>query len=171
LAALPFRRYQSTPDASAAPAALSGPAQSALDKMPKAEADHSTIAVSSLDALPTWNPEPAPQPPRQIDIPLTYEDLAMPIDQPAAIQQRFNATAAVRQQQIERQRESGLVMPSMEAMTLDQREQIETLPAPTATDEGRAGGQLASSTPSEPQFQPLPQPLPETRQHHWIRQP
>ena len=50
-----------------------------------------------------------------------------------------------------------MVMPSLESLTLQQREQIETLPVPELSQpESRAGGRLASSTPADPRNQPDP---------------
>ncbi len=199
LLALPFRRHPATPDASVAPAALSGPSQSALDTTLEPQSRQTTaIADNTLDSLPVWNPTPVVRQSRQLDIPLTYEDLALPIDQPAAIEQRFSATARVQEKKEARRRESAMVMPSLESLTLQQREQMETLPTPeTYPDENRAGGRLASSAASRqsntnpqvtanpqantgfqadasnqgPSFQAFPALEPEAREHHWIQQP
>lgn len=203
LAALPFRRYQSSQDASIAPAAVSGPSNSALDSHPSTDPVQMAAVTPSLDSLPTWDPAPAPTQSRQPDIPLTYEDLALPVDQPAAIERRFNATARVQEQRLQNQRGPSLstqgqrigepahpesfVMPSMDSLTMEQHDQLESLPAPTfpSPNESTAGGRLASATPPESTFptqptlptqpifqdEPTYQSQPETRQHHWIRQP
>jgi hypothetical protein len=179
LAALPFRHGPSPSDASTTPATVSGPIHTLLDSIPEAPSDSAVaLADHRLDSLPSWQPTSAPRPPRQPDIPLTYEDLALPIDQPSVIEQRFTATARVRDKlragetPINESADVALVMPEMETLTLEQRDHLESLPPATLPPaEPRAGGRLASSSPAGPRFQPLPQPEPETRQHHWIRQP
>lgn len=185
LAALPFRRYQAIPDASSAPLQVTGPSHSALDspQLESVEANSPPDAASGQSGVNSrlaaaasrpWPQPVAPPAPRTIDIPLTYEDLAQPIDQPAPIQRRYSATAMARQKQIERQRATELVMPAMESLALSQQQELEQAMAaadrPAATS--RATGTLASSTsPPERNIQPLPEAASDPRQRHWIRQP
>lgn len=227
LASLPFRRYP-TGDASMVPPAVTGPAQSELDpSVLSAPIEADPAVFASLDSLPSWVPPSVPPRSRQLDIPLTYEDLAMPIDQPAVIENRFNATARVYQKQNPQNHASPLLMPEMDSLAMQQEgsnpmfspstnsnvasnqpvygalgpgatspnamapnvsgsvtmgpsmAQLGPAAQPQASDRrsGTAGGFLASSQPSQPTFQPLPEPTvqPEptqpARQHHWIRQP
>ena len=162
MAALPFRRYQAIPDASAVPAQVTGPSHSALDgPVPGRRSDavvrESPNAAELNDAVlashvPTWQPPTAPRP-RQLDVPLTYDDLAVPIDQPKPIQDRFNATAAVRQIQVESERVASLEMPPMENLVASQQEELQRVinsmeapnPRPPAHAPGTAGGALAST--------------------------
>ena len=106
------------------------------------------------------------------DIPLTYEDLEVPIDQPEPIKQRFNATVANRAEQLERERVAGLVMPKLESLAVEQIQQIEKVAtqfAEQANDLPKVTGSLASSR--ETQVAPLPKAADANRQRHWIRQP
>ena len=207
LAALPFRRYQAIPDASAVPTQVTGPAQSALDgPVPGRRSDavvrESPDAADLNDAVlashvPSWQPPTTPRP-RQLDVPLTYDDLAVPIDQPKPIQDRFNATAAVRQIQVERERVASLEMPPMESLVASQQEELQRVIASMETSQprqpahtpgtaggalastslrpGRLGGSPATATPqmgtaSGQGLEPLPEVMPPQRQRHWIRQP
>ena len=138
LAALPFRRYQAIPDSSSTPVHATGPTDSAL-KMgainpisgpaftPPQMADamipgsilatHSDAAVedpdlNSLDRIANLSKTG-----RSPDAPLTYEDLVLPIEMPDIVQQRFNATAAVKSIQMEKERLADTPTPRMEPMT------------------------------------------------------
>ena len=202
LAALPFRKYQAIPDASSAPAQVTGPTQSALDQSnnsvlvtndslakepPKQTSEERFVALdtAALDAavldasvvasnLPPWQPN-APSPtPRSSDIPLSYEDLALPIDQPPPIVKRFNATVPIREQQLERERVSELVMPAMEQLAVTQQLELERVAESVRSftseqSSGKAKGSLASSRESS--IEPLPSESPNDRNRHWIRQP
>jgi hypothetical protein len=185
LAALPFRRYQAIPDASSAPLQVTGPSQSALDSpqldsveagSPPGGAAGEKVVDSGLLVATSrqWTEPVVPRAPRQIDIPLTYEDLALPIDQPSAIQQRFNATARAREKQLERKRIAELVMPAMESLAVSQQQQLERAAAAsnTQSETTRATGTLASSTSSpDRRLEQLPEVAPAERERHWIRQP
>lgn len=135
LAALPFRRYQAIPDASSDPIHVTGPTQSELtsnqfhqlaDASPqqqremtlhKIQADVLAASENLAPNLPRWE-APPPEPPKlAIEIPLTFEDLATPIDMPPPLQRRFNATTAARAAQVEEEnRVAGILMPKMESM-------------------------------------------------------
>jgi hypothetical protein len=54
---------------------------------------------------------------RSPEAPLTYEDLVLPIEMPDIVQQRFNATAAVKSIQMEKERLADTPPPRMEPMT------------------------------------------------------
>ncbi len=91
----------------------------------------------------------APATRRQIDIPLTYDDLAVPLDQPKPVMDRFSATATVQQKRLEQDRIAGLVMPPMESLPLAQQQELISVaksiaPAETQT-QSRASGRLAST--------------------------
>lgn len=195
LASLPFRRYQSIPDASADPVHVTGPTQSALAAPPSTLAlDQPQVqpGLESLPAqdlasnLPQWQPQPqtaAATAPRPIDVPLTFDDLMAPIDQPVPIQQRYGATVPIREQQLEAERVAGIVMPALESLAASEVKELEQglaqmqpQPEPVVTQpsrlppnrSSRASASLASS-----RDEPLPggnQPA-ETRARHWIRQP
>ena len=51
------------------------------------------------------------------DVPLTYEDLMLPIEMPEIVRERFNATAAVKSIQMDKDRLADNEMPRMEPMT------------------------------------------------------
>ncbi|MFK8110575.1 MAG: hypothetical protein AB8B91_00145 [Rubripirellula sp.] len=199
LAALPFRRYQAIPDASAEPVHVTGPEHSALTVPPSQLAESSADPVSeetlaSLQAqvlsieVPRFQRQSvsiAPESPRSIDVPLTFEDLMDPIDQPSPIKQRYSATTPIRAEAIERERVAGLVMPEMESLAASQveafnRSLVESKPQRLGTSQAegapvqntpRASASLASSREETIQRLPQAQTPPETRVRHWIRQP
>ena len=162
LAALPFRRYHSIQDASAEPSQVTGPSQTELQstqfdpsRASNAERFPSLVQSQFEDRFAGYADSyavassPATKRQRQLDIPLTYEDLATPIDPPAAIEQRFSATVGVREkqaaqrEQMQREHADALLMPGLETLSLQQREHLESLPDPVAVDqaeENRAGG-------------------------------
>ena len=184
LAALPFRRYQAIPYASSAPLQVTGPAQSALDSPQLDGVESGSLAGGELDptkacaefmavaARQPWDKAAISPERRSVDIPLTYEDLATPIDLPAAIRRRFNATAPVREKELERQRVAELVMPAMESLAVSQRQELERAKIAATSESGsrKATGTLASA-PSERNTQRLPEASTDQRTRHWIRQP
>jgi hypothetical protein len=111
--------------------------------------------------------------------PLTYEDLAMPIDLPDLMRQRYSATAPARRHQLERERVAALVMPDLETLALSQQEELERVAraaAKTLSADDRSGGPaatatLASTATRESQPESLPSTPPVERVRHWIRQP
>jgi len=218
LAALPFRRYQAIPDASSAPAQVTGPMQSALEPpLPATEArkdESNSVTVlfaASGDTQPpsqtqtaqTYTAQTYPVPTyhsdnlqrrnwlgrsrRRAEIPLTYEDLQVPIDQPEPIKERFNATVPIRALRLEQERTAELVMPAMESLATSQLEQIEKAAAEFAQGTGYQGtknlgtgkpgiitppavtGSLASSR--DRTLDQLPKSESSDRTRHWIRQP
>ena len=158
LAALPFRRYHAIPDSSTTPVHATGPTSSALQmgttspvsdaiftppQMAEAIipgsilATHSEINgagdpqdqhLNSLDRITNLSKTE-----RSPETPLTYEDLVLPIEMPDILQQRFNATAAVKSIQMEKERLADNAGPRMEPMT--------------ATSSGSAGPSLLASQP------------------------
>ncbi len=192
LAALPFRKYQAIPDASAAPAQVTGPTQSALDQSdtsvlvtndspakepPNQTTEERFVALDTavlVSNLPPWQPNTPSPTPRSSDIPLTYDDLAFPIEPPPPIAQRFNATAAIREQTLEQERVSALVMPAMEQLAAAQQLELQQVAENVRTvsdrlNESRATGSLASSRDAG--VEALPDETPVDRDRHWIRQP
>ena len=122
-------------------------------------------------ALPAWQPSsPAPAP-RNADIPLTYDDLVLPIDPPPPIAQRFGATVPIREQELEEERVAALVMPEIEQLAVSEQIELqrvaESVRERTSQRESKAGGRLASSRDANDDQ--LPEG--EQRQRHWIRQP
>jgi hypothetical protein len=176
LAALPFRRYPVLPDASSAPAQLTGPTRSALDKPAIDEPEVETAAhVSMLASLPPLpgldSPLPVPNAPPQrlrMDVPLSYEDLALPLDQPPVIDERFNATTKVHRQRLEQERVD-LVMPDIESLAAKQQKELQR--AATTAQQQLATGTQASSERRDAQIERLPESSPAERERHWIRQP
>jgi hypothetical protein len=193
LAALPFRRYQSIPDASNSPTQVTGPAQSVLqasELAPETNAEQ-LPSLSEMDRL--ISPRDAfystvgapPRRRRHVDIPLTYDDLAVPLDQPKPIRDRFNATTTVREQQLAEDRIAELVMPPMESLPIAEQQELsriaDSFVPPSTSGRGRASGRFASSTTessspfrSDDQVSVLDTSSTsdvETRQRHWIRQP
>ena len=142
LAALPFRRYQAIPDSSTTPVHATGPTNSALQMgaiNPVSDAIFSppqmadAILPGSILAthVDTDGPGELQQPhsnsldqitkfaktERFPDVPLTYEDLMLPIEMPEIVRERFNATAAVKSIQMDKDRLADNEMPRMEPMT------------------------------------------------------
>lgn len=142
VAALPFRRYQAIPDSSTTPVHVTGPTNSALQmsaanaisgaafappQMAEAILPGSILAthsentgvsrnqhedLNSSDRIPPLaNTTPAH------GGPLTYEDLVLPIEMPDIVQQRFNATAAVKSIQMENEHFANADKSRMEPMT------------------------------------------------------
>lgn len=119
---------------------------------------------------------------RHLDIPLTYDDLAVPLDQPKPLMDRYSATATVQQQKLEQEKIAALVMPPMESLPLTQQQELfrvaETVDAPAASTQSHASGRLASASGTDraangtsARLDTLPPPQDAQRQHHWIRQP
>jgi hypothetical protein len=184
LAALPFRRYQTIPDASTGPAQATGPTQSAIsERSLKMLVDSKSAGSSealSPPELPIWTPPEQPKR-RSESIPLTYEDLLVPIDRPDNVQQRFSATVEARQSQPDNSRLPELVMPALESLALSQQHEIESRIAVVGVDadrpransrESQREATLASATWRSAATDALP-PADQTmrRQRHWIRQP
>ena len=142
LAALPFRRYQAIPDSSITPVHATGPTDSALKmgtinpisgtvftppQMADAMIPGSILAPHSEAPLPGSAEDPhlnslnrisqRAKTERSPDAPLTYEDLVLPIQMPDILQERFNATAAVKSIQMEKERLADTPPPRMETMT------------------------------------------------------
>ena len=194
LAALPFRRYQTIPDASSSPGQLTGPSHSILHD----ESAESQLAIESMpsppmpkpgefnQSTPSWAPpSQRPRAPRQLDIPLTFEDLSVPLVAPDPLKERYSATVDVQRERRQRQRVEELTMPSIDTLAPGQLQQIHEAAsqfAPPLPDP-RAGGSLASAGSPPPSVQPRPTFQPEarirgaarsaqpSRQRHWIRQP
>lgn len=187
LAALPFRKYQVIPDASSDPSHVTGPTQSPLSSSVTADSAPKTEQLPSLADPGTFLPTTvAGQTPnrRHIDIPLTYDDLAVPLDQPKPVLDRFSAVASVHQQKLEQERVSSLVMPALESLPLAQQPDFvrhsDSVVSSIEQPQRRAAGRLASAMPPEPandevQSTPLGS-LPSAddeahSQRYWIRQP
>ena len=185
-AALPFRRYHGIPDASATPVQVTGPTHSALDAAEPGSGVFNALAtgespgdaVAELEGLaaklPSWSEAVAPQPPRRVDIPLSYEDLAQPIDPPVAIEERFNATSTVREKQLQRERVAGLVMPAMESLAVAQQQQLQQAAdslSAVGAQTPPASASLASTSSRDQHLERLPRAEPVERDRHWIRQP
>ncbi len=193
LAALPFRRYQSIPDASNSPTQVTGPAHSVLkasELAPETNAEQ-LPSLAEMDRLISphdafyRSASPPPRRRQHVDIPLTYDDLAVPLDQPKPIRERFNATTTVRKQQLQEDRIAELVMPPMESLPIADQQELsrvaDTFVQPGTSGRGQASGRFAS-TPSASNspfradekvsvLDTTPTAQAETRQRHWIRQP
>lgn len=190
LAALPFRRYQAIPDASSAPAQVTGPMQSVLqsnaavdiaaDRSQQQSAFDSASygygrSTGAYDSIA--HRRAVTQITRQrADIPLSYQDLEIPIDQPDPIKQRFNAAAPIRAEQLARERAAGLLMPAMETLAASQVDQIEIAAnqfVDASIDNAKVTGSLASARDAD--VEQLPQgkgsQQDADRERHWIRQP
>ena len=142
LAALPFRRYHAIPDSSTTPVHATGPTNSALQmgatsppseaafappQMAEAVLPGSILATHSENfGVSGMKPENPNSPDRVSSLantmpshgaPLTYEDLVLPIQMPDIVQRRFNATAAVKSIQMEKERVAEIKKSRMEPMT------------------------------------------------------
>lgn len=180
LAALPFRRYHIQTDG---PIQATGPSQSALDADANrglaSERDSETAVGSPqllTESLPPWRQTVTPPPTRRIDIPLSFEDLLIPIDHPGPISDRFNATADVRAKQLQRERAVAMEMPPMESLAVTLQEELRnkihasqtrSMDQPD-TDQGAPSLARAAAHPTP---QRLPKPDIEHSDRHWIRQP
>ncbi len=184
LASLPFRRYQSIPDASTGPVQATGPTQSAMTdtslKMLVDSPADSSVEEAPLAEIPIWSP-PQPPPRRSVSSPLTYEDLLVPIDRPGEVEQRFSATASARQAQGEAGRLPTLVMPAVESLALSQQDELKSMIAVIDVDpeqrqaksrEPQHEATLASTSwrSGTPEAAP-PADQTTRRERHWIRQP
>ncbi len=194
LAALPFRRYQSIRDASSGPVQTTGPTESALGSsklemlvdLNASEARRDASPVDILAMELSAGAASTPPPNRHVSIPLTYEDLAVPIDHPDAIAQRFNAavglnpTVDAHQVPLQDEQSAGLVMPRLESLTLSQQDEIQSLvsviDARNTTVQADTGviprsATLASASSRERNIQRFPASESSPREKHWIRQP
>lgn len=141
LAALPFRRYQATPDSSTTPVHVTGPTHSALQMGATSPVSDASFAPPQMaeailpgSILATHAETPGVREEQQHSSspdcitslanaqpshggPLTYEDLVLPIEMPDIVQQRFNATAAVKSIQMEKERFIKTDNPKMQPMT------------------------------------------------------
>ncbi|TWU59854.1 hypothetical protein Poly51_01270 [Rubripirellula tenax] len=184
LAALPFRRYQAISDDRQRPGAASGPTESSLDlALPEQVAQgDSGLHLPLPQSLPVWPRTERPEPlPREVNVPLSFDDLLVPIDQPNPIRQRFAATTDVHRDDERRLNAIALEMPPASEIAPEVQEELrrrldfatpkkfENI-APKSVA-GAAQGSLASApwTASPPDR--LPKPSPTTDARHWIRQP
>jgi len=110
---------------------------------------------------------------RRAEIPLTYEDLQVPIDQPDPIKERFNATVPIRALELEQERTAELVMPAMESLATSQVEQIEkaVIGSLASARESLAKTRESSGKMRNQTLDRLPNAQSSDRTRHWIRQP
>ena len=175
---------------------MTGPSRSALHSSPQVDSVSSAEQILSLAEIDSFGEirsqadlygfasRQVPVARRQIDIPLTYDDLAVPLDQPKPVMDRFSATAQVQQERIEQDRIAGLVMPPMESLPLATQQELVSIaksiaPAVNPTS-SRASGRLASSSAADhseyassemQQLENLPSKQDVETQRFWIRQP
>lgn len=204
LAALPFRLSPTPPDFDEA---ATGPSHSVLDETQSHIADLAIFTPSDVQPppvrtvarrrsyvpAPDWTLDQTSQPSRPDDMPLTFDDLMIPIDSPAPISQRFDATM----DSATPRRDFRNVEP-----TPSQQRQPAVIEQPSSPRERSVGTVASSRLPNDPrrsmpatrEFEPqretmmpseslqsLPantlstNPLPENnfrvRQKHWIVQP
>lgn len=178
LAALPFRRYQTVPDASSGPVQATGPTQSAVDhsRLPALAVDDAVAAPQIdefLEQVPLHQAAAASRR-EHVSAPLTYDDLAVPINQPRYIRERFSATAgadaANPQPTIQ-----ALVMPRMESLAPAQRQEIESSVAvvdvrPSA-EINATGAPFATASTRQHFRQDDSSDAEAQQRRHWIRQP
>ncbi len=185
VAALPFRRYRAIQN-ELPPTAATGPTVSSLGGFqldpigdrPASNADFPALAMPSTGQLAD-----APAANRQIQMPLTYDDLAVPLELPPRFGESFSATALAQQQpdspalhdrSARRMRPLSLV-DSDAVGQADARGQS-LLPN---SGQGQVGNEKSKASNaiskliSSPIVEPLPEPLPAStpKQRHWIRQP
>lgn len=201
LAALPFRKYQSSVPETSGPVQATGPTERSLQqtKIEFLAQEQSSPDQTAPPAefgkhpLPPWQAEPVVQTRRRLpDQPLTYEDLAVPIAQPEHLRERFSASVAQQEQRQAQHRATGLVMPEMESLALSERNQIEamsiarqptaqqrTVVQPDAQQNDYRAALVSTPVPGS-QTEPLPapsvvsvtpEPIAQPRPKHWIRQP
>ncbi len=157
---------------------------SALDMPPPGSmAASSEVDLPLPHSLPIWHRGVPPKlAPRQIDVPLSFDDLMVPIDQPDPIRQKFSATSENNRDHNDRQRVASLEMPPIDDLAPEARAELQRkLDFASAekyeritpkSSSGAVHGSLASSAPwlaSPPDR--LPSPTTPAEDRHWIRQP
>ncbi|MGB7323341.1 MAG: hypothetical protein WBD31_00615 [Rubripirellula sp.] len=183
LAAIPFRRHNSMSDDTLPPGTATGPSISALD-FPPPDSIASTLDsdLPLPGSLPIWHRGGLPKlPPRQVDVPLSFDDLMVPIDQPKPIRQRFAATSENHREKRDQERITSLEMPPLNAIAPAMQEELQRrldfatpekfqdiAPKPTTRT---AHGSLASAPWLASPPDRLPKPTAPADDRHWIRQP
>jgi hypothetical protein len=142
--------------------------------------------ITAYPAVTDYSPNSDLPARRRVDIPLTYEDLAVPIDQPKPIVERFSATASVRQQQLDAEKIAGLVMPPLETLPIEQQHELmrsaQQITGSNPSSANSASGRLASvsslsslnseETGARPTKPSDAKAMAESgRERFWIRQP
>jgi hypothetical protein len=184
IAALPFRRFSSDMDE---PAPATGPTSSVLGEaefpiLKSVAHDRHQSQISAAPSpgqrieLPPWDAStPDIEPERRVDLPLTFDDLMLPIDRPRPIAEQFEAVVdrsvapepppSDRRQQVS-DRFSGVVSEP------ENEPRIQSAPSlPPAV----SGSLATSKIPAEPDkpvsTDPPLAPKPAVRDRAWIRQP
>lgn len=178
-AALPFRRYRANQEALPA-AEATGPTRTTLGglEFEALAADPSAQAELPALSLPTSSEWESPQ--RQLRMPLTYDDLAVPLTKRPEFDEKFSATATA-QSAKKPNPNSGLTA----TQTRLQSTSVVSEAASPSTITGAnsvlvADDQSASATATKtvglvrsPVVQPIPQRKPQAEpvERHWIHQP
>lgn len=140
---------------------------------------------------PNWSADPSADQNRSVDMPLTFDDLMIPIDNPAPISQRFDATMDVTQRRhqvrhVERTKPDRVMgdqtMSPPNSPSNLSNHSVSQPPQPSRSVGSVASSRLENSSPPhltsseaivmrrEP-MQALPQNDSQQRQKHWIVQP
>lgn len=179
LAALPFRRYEAIPDVANGSANATGPILSELDTqapspatgLPSTGLPSLAQAVPASTGIPGAIPgfdsgdfasrsyrtqgEPADwhstgRPAAHSPLPLTFDDLMTPIDQPEPIAQRFGATAANHARHLQQERAAAIEMPPMESLVMPVQpeggERFESAGFPSTEVPALAGNSVAGNS-------------------------
>ena len=183
VAALPFRRYRAIQN-ELPPTAATGPTVSSLGGLqvdpigvrPASNADFPALAMPSTGQLAD-----APAANRQIQMPLTYDDLAVPLELPPRFGESFSATAMAQQQRDSpalRDRSAQRMRPLslVDSDTVGQADAQGQSLLPNSGQVGNENSQASNAISkliSSPIVEPLPEPLPAStpKRRHWIRQP
>lgn len=192
LAALPFRRSNCVPDASDGAFQVTGPTPSTLgEHRLELLAEMSPDAAIGSDPIADLTPWSTPADSRRCSasIPLSYDDLVVPIDRPATVQRRFGATSEAQRGLTggpsstsggNRSDPPALVMPPLDVLDPTQQDALafsETVieTETTRLDSAASSGQVASFTSTSARVVSEGAATAVTdspqRRRHWIRQP
>ena len=173
VAALPFKRYQTIQDASTMDTNATGPIGPAqgnsdilIEDVPLGDINIPSLAVSPGKQ---W---PPPLPNRRIQMPLTYEELSVPVQASMHDPERFDAT--VKAQEAIRAKRKPDLPPKVQPMQTTAEEASKL-----RVDSSAPKSILVSLAPSNSLAPPtgtsnvqrLPADSNVDRQRHWIRQP
>jgi hypothetical protein len=182
VAALPFRRYRAIRN-ELPPTAATGPTVSNLGGLrldpiaerPASQADFPALAMPSSQ----WGDEPLKD--REIQMPLTYDDLAVPLELPPKFGESFSATSVAQAgagskplvgSGPQRMQPVAIVHSDAAGKAGTQGQSLLS-GSEQAGDENSQASRAISQLISSPIVESLPEPLPASapRERHWIRQP
>ena len=170
-AALPFRRYRAKPQ-TVPPTEATGPTKSTLDGLDFEMLVEDSAANAEFPSLSLPPATPLISRQRQIQMPLTYDDLAVPLKLPPSFNENFSATSTAQQAEASSERSTSSRLQSA-TITDESKSKLTAnsdAPKSVLADETEIQpARLVSSPAVDPVNEQLPAPSPQPR--HWIRQP